>query len=119
MNYWEKAIAKDSSIYRELHKGLLLGIGEKGQINYSFNYAVIQSRKYTTTFSSFPGEFIEPTETIYTSDVDLPFTKGSSIKLSDKIIMTIKDIESVLNENTGALRGLILYLDGGLPNEFA
>lgn len=118
MNYWQKVIAKDSVTYNENHNGLLLGMGDAGQVNISFKYAVLQNRKYATMISSFPGEFIEPTETIYTSDIDKPFTKGSSIKLSDKSIMTIRDIENVLNSDTGRLKGFILYLDGGLPSGF-
>ena len=118
MNYWQQVIAKNSEDYNEIHNGLLLGIGETGQVNMSFKYAVVQNRKYTATISSFPGEFIEPTETIYTSEIDKPFTKGSSIKLSDKSIMTIRDIENVLNTNTGRLKGFVIYLDGGLPNGF-
>ncbi len=118
MSYWKNVIAKNSVDYNEILNGSLLEIGDFGKKSKSFKYAVIQNRKYTTTFSSFPGEFIEPTEVIYTSNIELPFTKGSSIKLDDQSIMTIKDMENVLNANTGKIRGYILYLDGGLPNGF-
>ena len=118
MNYWKKVIAKDSGEYKEFLKGTLFTIGSNGVIRNTFKYATVAQRKYATMVSMLPGDFVEPTETIYTTAIDLPFTKGSTIKLNDGSNMTVRDIENIVNEDTGKLKAIILYLAGGVPNEF-
>lgn len=38
--------------------------------------------------------------------------------MDDNCIMTIRDMDRVLNTNTGKLVAYTIYLDGGVPNEF-
>ncbi len=119
MNYWGKVIAKDSSKYKENLSGVLVLIGEKTIVNHSFKYASVTARKYTSVVSSLAGEFLQPTETIYTTTIDLPFSKGAAVKMHEGSTMTIKDIEPVINVDTGQTKAIILYLSGGVPNEYA
>lgn len=118
MSFWNQVIAKNSEQYKEYLHGQLLVLNNKNIDKISFKYAIITPRKYTTTISILPGEFLEPTETIYTTEITLPFSKGGQIILSDKSIMTIKDIEVSINQNNGNIRAFIIYLDGGVANEF-
>ena len=118
MNYWKQVTAKNSTTYNENLKGYVLTIRDNHIEKIPFKYASVTSRKYASMTSILPGEFIEPTETIYTTQIDLPFTKGGQLIMDDNCIMTIRDMGRVLNTNTGKLIAYTIYLDGGAPNEF-
>ena len=103
---------------REFLKGTLIKEGEKGFVFYEFFYGTHSSRKYAVTASVMPFEFVKPTETIKTSQVDLPFAQGDAITLNDGKKMTVKDIEYE-EKAERALFGMdvrtaaIITLDGG------
>lgn len=118
MNYWKQVTAKNSSSYNENLSGYVIVLRDNRLDKMTFKYASITTRKYASVTSVLPGEFIEPTETIYTTQIDLPFTKGGQIIMDDNCIMTIRDMDRVLNTNTGKLVAYTIYLDGGVPNEF-
>ena len=118
MNYWKQVIAKNSSSFNENLSGYVIVLRDNRLDKMPFKYASITTRKYTSVTSVLPGEFIEPTETIYTTQIDLPFTKGGQIIMDDNCIMTIRDMDRVLNTNTSKLVAYTIYLDGGVPNEF-
>lgn len=119
MNYWKQVTAKNSQTYNENLNGEVLVIKDSSIEKIPFKYASVTPRKYASISSALPGEFIEPTETIYTTAIDLPFTKSGQIIMDDRCAMTIRDIDRVLNANTGHLMAYTIYLDGGVPNEFA
>lgn len=118
MNYWKQVTAKNSTSYNENLSGYVIVLRDNRLDKMPFKYASITTRKYASVTSVLPGEFIEPTETIYTTQIDLPFTKGGQIIMDDNCIMTIRDMDRVLNTNTGKLVAYTIYLDGGVPNEF-
>ena len=117
MNYWKSVIAKNTSDYVENLNGRLVVIGKRGAVMYPFKYATVSNRKYTSNVASFAGEYIQPTETIYTTCTDIPITKNASIKMQDGVILVVQDIEAVNNINTGKLKAYLITLVGGVPDE--
>ena len=100
---------------KEYFKGELLVSAANNIVNIPFRYSQTKNRSYNTAFGSgIAVEFTQVTEEIYTSSINLPFAKGSKIKLYDNNILTIKDIVKVFDENKAlngnATTGLLITL---------
>lgn len=67
-------------------------------VEIPFKYEVVTSRSYTSTMAGMPIEYTRPTETIRTSQIDLPFVVGDKVRLYDDNIMTVRSVEPLLNE---------------------
>lgn len=107
-------LKKDKNIKKEYLFGKLIVSGNGGIVELIFKYGVSAQRKYTTQFAAgIPIDYVGVTEQIYTSRYDLPFAKGSKIKLHNNDIMTIESVDNVYNENNGVQTGLYINLNGG------
>lgn len=100
---------------KEYLNGALIIAEENAIIEYPFKYATVKPRSFTQNTASIPIQYYAVTETIFTSNTDLSVGKNSSIRMHDRSILTVENIEEERNE-IGRLTGLFIYLNGGKPN---
>lgn len=105
------------STFKQFHKGYLLKAAKGQTERMAFNYAVIKSRQYNVFNSAMTHDYIQPTEAIFTSRLDLPFNKDDKVIMSDNRTMTVKTAEYEYNANAAQMgdgrKGWRVTLEGG------
>lgn len=104
---------------KEFFKGYLQVKTKTGLIAVPFNYSIVSNRSFTVQNSLMQGmEFVQPNETIRTTNIDLPIANGMVVVMQDNRNMTVLTAMKEINPNKAYMIGngdvaWIITLQGG------
>ena len=116
MNMIERlGMTRNGRTVKDTHTGVLLRRDKYGtEIRTPFAYAVVQPDSYAVVTSALPGfEYSQPSVTIRTIRVDLPFVDGDKIQTDDAQIRTVQSIQAEIYNDARHASAYVLTLTGG------